>query len=156
MANATNKDLNDQLQRQSGDIQKLTSTVESLLQIAQMQMALADTGDEAPTTVTAPAKGEKVAETLVKQIEGVAKTAAADAIKEARKDLPLYDKPLFKLAAGATGVAIGAYFIHKAVKQSGAANAAASHNTATIGLLGLEPDGEGGIVATGLTAIGKK
>lgn len=156
MANATNNDIAEALQKQSEDIGELTSSLNSLVQLAQMQMTLVSGGDETPATATSSKEEKAAADTFVSKIEGVAKNAAKDAIKEARKDLPFYDKPLFKIAAGATGVAIGAYFIHKAVKQSGAANAAAGRNTATIGLLGLEPDGEGGIVATGLTGIGKK
>jgi len=142
--NATNKDLAEALQKQSEDIKDLTEAMSALVQMAQAQMNIDTPSDDTS------------AESIVSKIEGVAKSAAKDAIAEAREDLAFYDKPLFRIAAGATGVAIGAYFIHKAVKQSGAANAAAGRNTATIGLLGLEPDGEGGIVATGLTAIGKK
>ena len=143
---ATNNDLEKELKNQSGKIDELVSAVNGLVAIAAQQMETLPTeaDDGAPEN------------SLLAQVAEVAKTSAKDALREAREDLAFYEKPAFKIAVGVTAVGIGGYFLHKAVKQSGVAHATSQRNSATIGLLGLEPDGDGGIIATGLSGIGKK
>lgn len=143
---ATNNELAAALESQNAKIEEMANAVQALVAMAakQIETSSTETEDGAPEN------------SLLAQVAEVAKTSAKDALREAREDLAFYEKPAFKIAVGVTAVGIGGYFLHKAVKQSGVAHATSQRNSATIGLLGLEPDGDGGIIATGLTGIGKK
>lgn len=147
---ATNNELAQSLEAQGEKIEEMANAIHALVAMASKQMeAFAPESAE---------DGKKASpeNALVAKMAEVGKTAARDALREAREDLAFYEKPMFKLAVGVTAVGIGGYFLHKAVKQSGVAHATSQRNSATIGLLGLEPDGDGGIIATGLSGIGKK
>lgn len=150
---STNKDLAEALESQNEKIEEMANAVQALVGIATEQMkAFAPESSE-----DGKDKGKGTPENaLIAKMAEVGKTAARDALREAREDLAFYEKPMFKIAVGVTAVGVGGYFLHKAVKQSGVAHATSQRNSATIGLLGLEPDGDGGIIATGLSGIGKK
>ena len=143
---ATNNELAAALESQNAKIEEMANAVQALVAMAakQIENSSTETEDGAPEN------------SLLAQVAEVAKTSAKDALREAREDLAFYEKPAFKIAVGVTAVGVGGYFLHKAVKQSGVAHATSQRNATTIGLLGLEPDGDGGIIATGLTGIGKK
>lgn len=150
---ATNNEIAAAIEAQGEQIKEMGNAVNALVAIASEQMkAFAPESSEGGKEKE---KGAPENAMLAKMAE-VGKNAAKDALKEAREDLSFYEKPMFKVAVGVTAVGIGGYFLHKAVRQSGVAHATSQRNAATIGLLGLEPDGDGGIIATGLTGIGKK
>lgn len=150
-ASSTNKDLAEALEAQNEKIEEMANAVQSLVCLATKQM-------EAFAPESSSSEDGKVTpeNALIAKMAEVGKTAARDAMREAREDLAFYEKPMFKIAVGVTVAGAAGYFLHKAVKQSGVAHATSQRNSATIGLLGLEPDGDGGIIATGLTGIGKK
>jgi len=150
---ATNNELATALEAQNQKIEEMADAIKAMVCIATKHMdAFAPESSE-----DGKEKGKGTPENaMLAKMAEVGKNAARDAIREAREDLAGYEKPMFKIAVGVTAVGIGGYFLHKAVKQSSVAYATSQRNSATIGLLGLEPDGDGGIVATGISSIGKK
>lgn len=150
---ATNNDIAEAVEKQGEQITEMANAINLLAAMAKQQM---EALTYEPSTSEQGKKKDTPENALVAKMAEVGKNAARDALREAREDLAFYEKPMFKMAVGLTVAGAAGYFLHKAVKQSGVAHATSQRNSSTIGLLGLEPDGDGGIIATGLTAIGKK
>ena len=146
---ATNNDLAQSLEAQSAKIDELVNTVNTLAGIAARQLE----GSEAPEE----GKGKDTPENaIIARIAEVAKTTTREALAEAKADRALYQKPSFQIAVGVAVVGATGYFVHKALKQSKAAHATSQRNSTTLALFGPEPDGDGGVILTGITGIGKK
>ena len=153
---ATNNEIATSLQAQGEKIDEMANAINGLISFATRQMEAFGPANPTETETKDGGKATPAENALITKMAEVGKAAAKEAIREAREDLKFYEKPMFKIAVGVTAVGVGGYFIHRAVKQSGAAYATSQRNAATIGLLGLEPDGDGGILATGISGIGKK